>query len=434
MAPFAGWTLSEALARLTDRRSWTTWVQAKAAWEKIHGPITNDVVEWSEPETSGGAEWNKVRAAFATVRESFCRRLADESVVVVGQSRAGAIILTPHDWTNLTRVRWDESIVEDPSIADRLTSVRIYPIVHASNAPNRLVGLSLGEAFFKCVLRDAEVQSLAQEVIEHENCYSSVFRDGQYPGPYVEHSWDLDVTPSDLAFQFVRPVFFYLEDPLPEPSVEIRRVCEVIVDRMQALRGLLSSAKLVVWGTHVSTGNFVSVDQFQWSRKGVSLDVQNSDVWDAQKQPPTLRWTGLALQHGPMMCSQAFPTHQGATEFESNLPNKQMVFHVKPREPDGIRSDTIESVKRASRKGIARVESSIKDATECRDWLAGLMRNDPDNRISIETLWKDARARWPKLSKNAFLKARSDAIQDTGAVAWASGGAPKKSPSRQSSN
>lgn len=432
MAPFAGWTLSEALARLADRRSWMTWIQAKAAWEKIQGPITNDAVESSAPDTSGGAEWNRVREAFGRARESFCRHLADESVVAVGHRVGGAITLTPRDWINLTRVRWDGSIVEDPSTGDRLTSVQIYPIVHARDATDRLVGLSLGEAFFKCVLRDAEVQSLAQEVIEHENGYSSVFRDGQYPGPYVEHSWALDITANELAFQFVRPVLFCLDDPLPEASVEIRRVCEVIVDRMQALRGLLSSGRLVAWGTHVSTGNFVSVDQFQWRRKGVRVDVQNSDVFDAQKHPPILRWTGLALQPGPMMSSQAFPIHQGATKLESNPPNNEPmtpVFHVKPREPDGIRSGAIEPVKRASRRGIARVEAKVKDATECEEWLYGMMRNDLDNRITIATLWKDAQARWPKLSKNAFLKARSNAIQDSGAVAWASGGAPKKSPS-----
>jgi hypothetical protein len=298
-----------------------------------------------------------------------------------------------------------------------------WTLAEILDAPDQLVGLTLGEAFFKCVLQDPEVRVLAKELPGEEIQHASIIDEGQCPGIYVEYNWPLDVTANDLAYEFVRPILIDLDEPLPKPSVEIVRWCEVVVDRLCALLSLVSSGKLVASGTHVATGNLVSIDRYQWKRRGLLLDVRNSDIWDAQIHPPILRWTGLALQAGPMMNAAV------GIEQRSSFAATDPGFHVKPTEPDDVRPSTVETPK--SRKGIARVESSIKDLTER---LLELMRKNPEKRITIEALWKEVRARWPNLSKNAFQKARADAIEQSGATAWAAGGAPKKSANRQSSN
>src|SRR5258708_6504928 len=261
--PFVGWTLAEALERLAEPKSWNAWLDAKTAWEKTHGPITEDDVESSTAQRFADAEWQNVTSAFATVKVGLWQALRDENVMATGQMEGGVIPVTQRDLHSFTRVRWHESSIEHPATGDRLTSIRVYPVVHSVDAASRLVGLGLPEAFFKCVLQDPEARVLAKEIPGRETEHASVFDEGRYPGPYVEYNWDLDVTPSELAYQFVKDVIIDLDGPLPKASIEIVCLCEVIVDRLQALRALLASGKLVASGTHTPSSNLPAVDQFQ---------------------------------------------------------------------------------------------------------------------------------------------------------------------------
>jgi len=261
--------------------------------------------------------------------------------------------------------------------------------------------------------------------------YSATFQEGQYPGS-CEYNWPLDVTASELAYEFVRPILIDVYKPDPKASPEICQLCEVIVERFQTLRGFLTSGHLTVLGTHVATGNIMPMDLFQWKRRGLLLDVQSSDILDAQRHPPILRWSGLSLQRGPAMDAVLSQAQHGGHE-HGLLPSSALVgtsFHVKPTEFAEVLSNTLEPSKRASRKGIARAEATIKDTTECRHWLAELMRKNPKVRMTAAELWAEAKRRWPNLSKNAFSKARAQAIEETGAVDWATAGAPKKSRNR----
>lgn len=300
------------------------------------------------------------------------------------------------------------------------------PIGPTPNAVYDLVGLSLGEAFFKFVLGDPEVKPLSALVMKKEG-YSATFQEGQYPGS-CDYNWPLDVTASELAYQFVRPILIDPYRPDPKASPEICQLCEVIVERFQILRGFLTSGHFTVVGTHVATGNIMPMDLFQWKRRGLLLDVQSSDILDAQRHPPILRWSGLSLQLGPTMNAVLDQAQQGRHEHGS-VPASALAlasFHVKPTEFSSMLSNTLEPSKRVSRQGIARAEATIKDAKECRHWLVELMRKSPNDRMTAAELWVEAKKRWPKLSKNAFSKARAEAIQETGAVAWAAAGAPKK--------
>src|SRR6185437_5797206 len=91
-------------------------------------------------------------------------------------------------------------------------------IERLADVARSLVGLSLGEAFFKCVLEDPEVQTRAAEVLRRDSDYASVLRDGQYPGNIVTYNWPLDVTVNELAFEFVRPMVWYSNTEEPRAS------------------------------------------------------------------------------------------------------------------------------------------------------------------------------------------------------------------------
>src|SRR5262245_24392035 len=103
---------------------------------------------------------------------------------------------------------------------------------------SRLFDRSLAEAFRMFVIEDAEVVALAKAALqEHER--ERLLRESQFPGPYIKYDWPLDLTAENLAFNFVRPVMFFIDEPIPEASVEIQRLSIVIVDRLLALKGHL---------------------------------------------------------------------------------------------------------------------------------------------------------------------------------------------------
>src|SRR4051794_19270079 len=98
-------------------------------------------------------------------------------------------------------------------------------MLRSANAAELLNGLSLSEAFHKYILNDTEVAALAEVVMRLDPAYESVFREGQYPGLFVKFTWPLDDSPSDLAFQLVRPFISYTDSPDPVVPDPVNQVC-----------------------------------------------------------------------------------------------------------------------------------------------------------------------------------------------------------------
>jgi hypothetical protein len=125
----------------------------------------------------------------------------------------------------------------------------------------------------------------------------------------------------------------------------------------------------------------------------------------------TKKWTGVILEatdahaFGPMFREQPIaslaPDHGSA-------------------KPEQDRS--------APTRALAIAETRGDSHLACVNWLAEIMRASPEKRTeSREELWEKAHGKWPKtLSHRRFLAAREEAIRLTGAVAWATGGAPAK--------
>ena len=158
-----------------------------------------------------------------------------------------------------------------------------------------LDGLSLAEAFARCVLNDPAVLSLAVLVTQRDKTHMSVFREGRYPSRYIEYAWPLDISPDDLAFQFVRPVAFYIGEPLPIASREILDVSTILVARIREIKSLLTSGSVIARGTFAKTGLVSDVGRLEWGRREIYIDVQNSDLLETHRNEPVVKWSGLTL-------------------------------------------------------------------------------------------------------------------------------------------
>jgi hypothetical protein len=158
-----------------------------------------------------------------------------------------------------------------------------------------LDGLSLAQAFEIFVLKDPDVTSSASSVLQHDRAHESVFREGQYPGPYVEYVWPLDVAGSDLAFQFVRSGAFCTTAATPVVPRVILDISEILAARIREFRELLTSGRVIAHGTFAKAGSTSEVDRLQWARRKLLIDVKNSDLVEIGSDSPIVKWTGLTL-------------------------------------------------------------------------------------------------------------------------------------------
>ncbi len=299
--------------------------------------------------------------------------------------------------------------------------------------PAYLFDCSLRQAFKKFVLEDPEVTALAKLIVEKEGKHRSVFEEGQYPGPLIDFNWALDLTASNFAWGFVRPLLLFLDVPIPEASERIRNVAAIIVDRWQRLRGFLIAGKIIARGTFVRTGMVGAIDPPQWARSGLYVDVHNGDLLEEENYKPVLRWSGLMLIRPTIVESlSASDSHKAFENLHAQHPAATKRFHVKPRAHDLLPPSTIPTRDSTlARAETTRQAPETRDALyrACVDWLLQIIRASPDTRTeSKERLWKKAQEKWPgTLSERSFIAARAEALRTSGASAWSTPGATRKS-------
>ncbi len=364
---------------------------------------------------------------------------AEISALCQGHFRAGRLVafgcrapsdklhpIRPGDWAAPTMVDWTESSIQDVS-GGVLRNVRVHPILLAPNRTWLLDGLPLIDVFRQFVLGDAEVAPLGREAIRLSPKFTAIFLEGrcfvygvaQLPFAFERWSMKCTVHPDPEK----QSIFDRSDETDP---IEAVVAAEARLHRWRSLITLLRSGELEVRAAPGISGAVEVIPRAIWSHEDFHFEPSTGDILQTnphskdQYDHYIKRWVGAVLRRPTQQSDQTEPPHHTPSEVEE-------VFHGKPPTHRGARLSTLDPPNRASRKGVARVEASIKDVGECRYWLIELMTDNPNRRISIEALWKDAHVKWPGLSKNSFLKARADAIAASGAAAWAAGGAPKKS-------
>jgi hypothetical protein len=281
----------------------------------------------------------------------------------------------------------------------QIFNVRVFPVLHAPNAPAKLNGQSLREVFRRYVIRDPEVVSLAKRVLKDGDRHSAVFRDGQAPGPSGDFHWPLQTTASLIEYRFDDSHLIYLDAPLPTASKAISAVSKVLADRIGALRRLLASGQVVAFGTFAQTGIEGPIGRFQWTRSEISIDVESGDLCHGEDYRAVPKWTGVDLR----------------------LPKVPDPANHAPDAP-------ARKITQAAQKAFGQIQTKEKSRLECFTWLQGLMSNPEIAPRSKEDLWNEVQSRWPgKITKRAFLTTRDHAISLTEAWAWKAAGRKPKS-------
>ena len=423
IVPFEGWTLPQALERTADPRVWDDWLSANEELKRVSAIIPSSPGAFITPSPE------KVRTARRAVEEvDKKRRIALRQLLIEGSLIAtGSRSLQSNPPTVISRDGWRTLVLwklERSIIVDRSTppipifNVRVFPLIHSEDAATRLSGLSLAAIFRKCVLDDPEVVACSKRIADRQR-YEDVFTKGQTPGPYVEFAGSCDMTASELAFDFVRPVVFFTGQELPRAPAAIQRVSEIIVNRWQRLRIRLVDGELVARGTHERTGMVRYIEPLQWARKELSIDVVNSDLLEMKNNKPVVQWSGLTLVRPKLDPFARRANLDDSGEFGSDA----SMFHVRPRVDDPLPPTTTlyQSMGATTRKARrARAEA------ECLIWLKAIVQASPDVRThTYQRLWLEARQRWGNdLSERAFQRVRAQCVADL--PAWRDGGASRK--------
>jgi hypothetical protein len=282
----------------------------------------------------------------------------------------------------------------------RIFNVRVFSVLHAPNAPNRLNGLSLTEVFRRYIIGDPEIVSLSTKVLKGDPGHSPVFSEGQAPGPFVDFHWALETAAPALAFRFVDSPLMIIGDPIPTPSTAISAVSKVLADRIGALRDLLVSGRVVAFGTFAQTGVEGPIGRMQWTRSDISIDVRSGDLCEGQDYRAVPKWTGVDLR----------------------LPEVLMPANHAPNGPT-------EKIAEAATKAKGQIQTKRRSYVECVGWLESIMRASPETRTEAKRrLWARAQSKWPKkFGFRAFEAAWTEAVAKAEAPVWSTAGRPRKS-------
>ena len=421
---FQGWTIEEAIRKTVDPDLLLEWDRAETALREM-GPLGRGTIHAginadNHSEEQARLYREKVRQhkicsdhlkiARNQVQAELFKHL--KACQLIARGRYGSAVaqlsaLPESAWDSLRVADYQRSTLKERTGSKSLIhDVRIFPLLHSEEATKHLVGLSFKDAFKRFVLDDPEVAILGKQVLQQEGKYAAVFRDGQFPGPFIEFKWPLDLTADSLASQFDgRLVLIIPGPPKPPPSDAVQLVSAVIVERWQALRKILMNGEILAHGTFDKTGVFDAIHPSQWARSGLWVDVRNGDLLEEENRKPVLQWKGLVLEKAGKL------------------------FHVQPTEPDSVPSATFSGrTPRASTKGVLRVETKAKSLKACQSWLEQEMHTSPKLRLKPKSNYKEeALEIWQgTITKRAFDRCWENAIQATNATAWSVPGAPKK--------
>lgn len=302
-------------------------------------------------------------------------------------------------WVGALLARGDkESRQSDPSFQSN--PVHRTPVPEAPFTPEDVVAAgSFGPALERLILHHPVVENLrpaARMASQRHLC--PLYEDAGLLTPCYGH--DEPLLPIKVAAR-EKLENMLTEDELADISgvfrsripSEISRLYHTINLHIWWFFEYLRQQRVLVFA-HTTQGDRIPINHTIWSHDAYYILPRASDIFEARPLRMIRRWVGATFE-------QAAASRATATQ-----PVRL------PTEP----------------KSVERAASTILAIRECVKWLSGEMEKSPHQRTATkDKFWKEASNRWTKrLSRRGFNGAWAEAIRQTGAVAWAAGGAPKK--------
>ena len=170
--------------------------------------------------------------------------------------------------------------------------------------------------------------------------------------------------------------------------------------------------------------------------KVLCVSTRTLQAWRVKGMGPPYLHAGSAVRYHPeilaawIKANTIWPGSDDRCELSKSATSAQASGDLQtPPSAGKFEDEATPATGRASPASRSAANAYAKaDAIEkCRLWLEAAMRKSPDDRKRPKNGWQaDACKRWPALSVRAFLRVWDEAIQATGAAAWARPGAMPK--------
>jgi hypothetical protein len=252
-----------------------------------------------------------------------------------------------------------------------------------------LDGLTIGAAFMKFVVKDPEVQKRVLQAKSKRPDLTYGFDEGRFPDRDLSFRWPTDGVSAQYLIDLLRK-------PRPADGRRYRPILHEIessafrfANLLELFFDYLRSGEVTATGTYAASGAEIPVNKEHWERRGMFIDLGNSDLLEEVGGQMMPRWTGLRL-------SAAASPRTGETAVKVGKQNTKR-------------------------------NSSNASKIMCRDWLVAEMeasltvRPKPKEEYLIA-----AQEKFADLSERSFIWAWSDAITATHS-AWDRAGRPEKS-------
>jgi hypothetical protein len=253
-----------------------------------------------------------------------------------------------------------------------------------------LDGHTIGTAFMIFVIKDIENRKRVRTDRRQAPSVTHVFDEGRFPDGNNSLRWPTNGLLGSYLIELMRktpPTDLIIYRPLP-PQIEAS--ARRLVSLANRFFDFLRSGEVIASGIYAASGADIPVSKAHWARRGMFIDLCNSDLLEEVNGQLTPRWTGLILS--------------AATS---------------PRASEKTVKVGKENTKR---------NSSNASKIKCRDWLENEMRASPNKRPHAKSKYfEDAKKKFPDLSERSFNRAWSDAIEKTNSE-WDVAGRPAKSP------
>ena len=295
----------------------------------------------------------------------------------------------------------ESTAIENTQAKTKIFDVRIFPIIEAPDAIDRINGKTFVEAFQASVVSDPQLTVLRKRALAVHAQPASLGYDWV---PY-RAVWPVGFGrgPCTGGVGFMRK----FDEPL---KYNRKHAADgILARRFAKLIQFLSEGRLIAEGLPRGGGRSVIIPRSIWQRDRTYIDLENGDLLEINPRAedettmlsrPTV--TGLMLLR---------PTADSQVAESSRI-----VVH--PAQTP------------ATSAGTRRIVTKTTSRDACRSWLSDLMLESPTAKPrSKGEYWQEAQKKWPeKLSERAFDRVWDDAVAATGAAKWSTGGRPRKPP------
>jgi hypothetical protein len=412
---FVGWQIGEAIRRCADPDLLSQWFADRRSWRaggnRTRFSYRNEQIEGIEATRHNeGQRVSKAllvqnELSYAQLKGSLVEHLLAGRLVAWGRTEsplADSICIPSPSWQYLRIQNVDKSIAaENTQAKTKIFDVRIFSIIEAPDAIDRMSGKTFVEAFQASVVSDPQLTVLRKRALA---VYAQPASFGYDWVPY-RAVWPVGFGrgPGIGGVGFMRK----FDEPL---KYNRKHAADgSLARRFAKLIQFLSEGRLIAEGLPRGGGRSVLIPRSIWQRDRTYIDLENGDLLEINPR----------AEDETTMLSR--PTFTGLMLLkpaaDSQVPESSRIDFRPARAP-------------STTAGSRRVVTKTTSRDACKRWLCDLMRGSLDRRLKPkDDYWQDAQKKWPgTLSKRAFDRVWNNAVEATGADKWSKGGRPRKPP------